>query len=292
MILLGNLMGMLGYEFMRHVLLAGLLGGVACSVVGVLVISMELSLVGIAISHAAFAGSVIAFFAGIDPLTGAIVCSLLAAAAIGPMADRGEFSPDTVMGVIFAMTHGLAFLFMGMIASSKTQALNLMWGNALGVSALDLKIILISFILVVGTVILFYKEVQAIIFNREIALAVGLPASWFFYALLFLTGTTVAANLQSIGGLLVSTLVITPAAAAYQLTYNLKHLFCLAAFFGAISCWLGIILSYLIDVPCGAVIVLISSLIFLLANAFSPKRRVKRLQSLKEVDVGASERIL
>lgn len=286
---LSNLSVMLSYEFMKNILLAGLMGGAVCSVVGVLVISMELALVGIAISHAAFAGSIIFFFAGIDPLIGAIIGSLLAAATIGPMADRGDFSPDTVMGVIFAMTHGLAFLFMGMIETAKTQALNLMWGNALGINDFALQILLFVFILVIGTVVLFFKEVQAIIFNREIALAVGLPASWIFYALLFLTGTTVAANLQSIGGLLVSTLIITPAAAAYQLTYNLKNLFLLAASFGVVSCWLGSILSYLVDVPCGAVIVLISSLIFLIANIFSPKRRVKRLRLRKKVEVSVSE---
>jgi manganese/iron transport system permease protein len=270
-------MGILDYHFMQQTLLAGLLGGVACSVVGVLVVSMELSFIGVSISHAAFAGSIIAFFFGFDPLWGALAFGLAAAAAVGPLSDRVEFSPDTTLGVIFAMMHGLAFLFMGMISTAKTAVLDLMWGNALAVSGTELIIIAVTCLIVVGTVSLFYKEVQAVIFNREIALAVGLPAGWIFYLLLFLTGLTVAANLQPIGGLLVCTLIITPAAAAYQLTYALKHLFLLSIAFGVFSCVSGLILSYYIDVPSGAVIVLISGLIFLLANTFSPKRRVKRI---------------
>lgn len=284
-------MSILSYEFMRYALLAGLLGGVACALIGVLVISLQLSLVGVSISHAAFAGSIIAFFAGLNPLVGAFVFGLAAAIAIGPLTDKGEFSPDSALGVIFAIMQGLAFLFMGLISGAKTQALNLMWGNALSISDLDLLVIAITFVLVVGAVTVFYKEVQALLFNREIALAVGLPASWIFYGLLFLAGATVAANLQSIGGLLVSTLIIVPAASAYQLTYNLKHLFLWAAVFGVSSCWLGMILSYFIDLPSGAAIVLISSLIFLVINAFSPKRRVKCPMFLTEVEENASERV-
>lgn len=284
-------MSFLSYEFMRYALLAGLMGGVACALVGVLVISLQLSLVGVSISQAAFAGSIIAFFAGFDPLVGAFIFGLAAAIAIGPLTDRGEFSPDSALGVIFAMMHGLAFLFMGLISGAKTQALNLMWGNALSISNLDLLVIAITFVLVVGAVTVFYKEVQAVLFNREIALAVGLPASWIFYGLLFLAGATVAANLQSIGGLLVSTLIIVPAASAYQLTYNLKHLFVMAAVFGVSSCWLGMILSYFIDLPSGAMIVLVSSLIFLVISAFSPKRKVKYPMLMTEVEENASERV-
>ncbi|QSZ28346.1 metal ABC transporter permease [Aceticella autotrophica] len=274
---------MFNYEFMRYALIAGFLGGVTCSVIGVLVISMQSSFIGVAVAHAAFAGSIIALFIGINPLMGALIFSILSAATIGPISDRGEFSPDTPLGIIFAMMHGLAFLFMGMMSSSKTQALDLMWGNALAINEFGLKIIIVAFVLVVGLIILFYKEIQAVMFNREIALSVGLPASWIFYGILFLTGITVAANLQSIGGLLVCTLIITPAAAAYQLTYNLKYLFLIASAFGVFSCWAGLILTYYINLPSGAIIVLISSMIFLIVNAFSPRKKVKRVKSLKDV---------
>jgi manganese/iron transport system permease protein len=284
-------MEILGYEFMQHALLAGLLGGIACSVVGVLVISMQLSFIGVSISHAAFAGAIIAVFTGFDPLTGAFIFSLAAAAVIGPLADRGEFNPDASLGIVFSMMLGLSFLFMGIIPGPKTQALELMWGSILTVNELDLKILVVTAVLVAGTVVLFYKEVQAIIFNREIALSVGLPASWIFYALLFLTGMTVTATLRPIGGLLIFSLILNPAAAAYQLTYNLKRLFLLAAILGVFSCWAGLAVSYLFNLPSGAVIVVLSTLIFLVINAFSPKRKVKRMKSETEVEACAPERL-
>ncbi|QSZ28119.1 metal ABC transporter permease [Aceticella autotrophica] len=279
------MMGVFACEFMQRALLVGFLGGVTCSVIGVLVIDMNLSFVGVSISHAAFAGGVIAYFMCINPLIGALVFSLIAAAAIGPMTDRGEFGLDTSLGIIFTVMIGLAFLFMGIMSETdRIKVLYLIWGSILTVTDFDLKTIIVAFVLVVGLITVFYKEIQAVIFNREIALSVGLPASWIFYGILFLIGITVAGNLQPIGGLLVSSLIIVPAAAAYQLTYNLKHLFLISAAFGVISCWLGLLLSYYFALPSGASIITLSCLIFLIANAFSPKRKVKRVKSLREGD--------
>jgi len=128
-------------------------------------------------------------------------------------------------------------------------------------------------------VFLFYKEIQATIFNRDTALAVGIPAAIFLYGILFLTGATITASLRSIGGLLIFSLILNPAAAAYQLTYNMKKMFLLAAAFGVLSGWVGLIFSYFFDLPSGATIVVTSSVIFAIAALFSPKRKVKGWQN-------------
>lgn len=282
-------MGMLSCDFMQRALLVGFLGGIACSVVGVLVTGMRLSFIGAVISHAALAGSVIAMFLGCSPLMGAFIFSLFAGAVTGPLSDRGEINPDTSLGIIFAVMIGLTFMFIGLMPDAeKIQAYSLIWGSILTVTKLELKVLVLTFALVVGALVLFYKEVQAIIFNREIALAVGLPAAWIFYGMLFLTGMTVVATLQPVGGLLVFSLIITPAATAYQLTYNLKHLFWLAAALGVFCCWTGLFLSYLFALPSGATIITLSSLFFLVVTAFSPKRKVKCLPTLREVSDDSS----
>ena len=133
-------------------------------------------------------------------------------------------------------------------------------------------------ILVVGVVLLFYKEVKTFLFHRETALAVGMPAALIFYGLLFLSGGVITASLQPVGGLLIFSLILNPAAVAYQLTYSLKRMFVLSAVFGVLSGWIGLLISYEADAPSGAVIVIVSAVIFALATIFSPKRRVKRLE--------------
>jgi manganese/iron transport system permease protein len=266
------------YHFMQNAILAGLFGGITCSVVGVFVVTMHLSFIGVCIAHAAFAGALLGLWLGFNPLIGALLFSLASAAIIGPMADRGELNPDTSIGIIFSLMLGLAFLFMGLMHGARTEALNLFWGSILTVTQQDIIFLAAVTGVIIGLVAAFYKEIQAVICHREVALAVGIPATVIFYGLLFSTGVTITASLQSIGGLLIYCLILNPAAAAYQLTYSLKRMLLIAVAFGVISCWAGLAVSYLLDIPSGASIVITSSIIFGLATAFSPKRRVKGWQ--------------
>jgi manganese/iron transport system permease protein len=268
------------YHFMQNAILAGLLGGITCSVVGVFVVTMHLSFIGVCIAHAAFAGALLGLWLGFNPLVGALLFSLASAAIIGPVADRGELNPDTSIGIIFSLMLGLAFLFMGLMHGARTEALNLFWGSILTVTQQDIIFLAVITGVIVGLVVAFYKEIQAVICHREIALAVGIPATVIFYGLLFSTGVTITASLQSIGGLLIYCLILNPAAAAYQLTYSLKRMLLIAVAFGVISCWVGLVASYFFDVPSGAAIVITSSIIFGLATAFSPKRKVKGWQQV------------
>lgn len=268
----------LQYQFMQNAILAGLCGGVTCSIVGVFVVTMHLSFIGVCIAHAAFAGALFGVWLGFNPLIGALLFSLTSAGIIGPMTDRGELSPDTSIGIVFSLMLGLAFLFLGLMPGSRTEALNLFWGSILTVSHQDLVFLGAVTVITIGLVAVFYKEIQAVICHRQVALAVGIPATLIFYGLLFATGLTVTASLRSIGGLLIYSLILNPAAAAYQLTYSLKRMLLIASAFGIISCWVGLAASYFLDIPSGASIVITSCIIFGLATAFSPKRKVKRWQ--------------
>jgi len=271
-------LSILQYQFMQNAVLAGLCGGVTCSIIGVFVVTMHLSFIGVCIAHAAFAGALFGVWLGFNPLIGALLFSLTSAGIIGPMTDRGELNPDTSIGIVFSLMLGLAFLFLGLMPGSRTEALNLFWGSILTVGHQDLVFLGAVTVITIGLVAVFYKEIQAVICHRQVALVVGIPATLIFYGLLFATGLTVTASLRSIGGLLIYSLILNPAAAAYQLTYSLKRMLLIASAFGIISCWVGLAASYFLDMPSGACIVITSCIIFGLATAFSPKRKVKRWQ--------------
>ncbi len=274
-------LSILQYQFMQNAILAGLLGGITCAVIGVFVVTMHLSFIGVCIAHAAFAGALLGLWLGFDPLIGALLFSLAAAAIIGPMADRGELNPDTSIGIVFSLMLGLAFLFMGLMPGARSEALSLFWGSILTVTRHNLIFLAITTAVIVGMVVAFYKEIQAVLCHREVALAVGIPATVVFYGLLFSAGVTITASLQSIGGLLIYSLILNPAAAAYQITYSLKRMLLIAVAFGVVSCWAGLAVSYTLDTPSGASIVITSSVIFGLATLFSPKRKVKRWQQVQ-----------
>jgi len=267
-----------GYQFMQNAIISAFLGGIACSTVGVFVVLLHMPFIGVAMSHAAFAGALLGLWLGFVPLIGAFTLCLVAAAIIGPLADRGELSPETSLGVVFSLMLGVAFLFMGLMPGTKSGALELLWGSILTNTGSDIILLAIVAIVVVGLVSIFFKEIQATVFHRNIALSVGIPATLVLYGVLFLTGATVTTSLRSIGGLLIFSLILNPAAAAYQLTYSMKRMFLLSAAFGVLSGWIGLLFSYLFNIPSGATIVITSSLIFMIAAIFSPKRKVKRWQ--------------
>ena len=264
------------YQFMQNAILSAFLGGIACATIGVFVVLMHMPFIGVCMSHAAFAGALLGLWLGINPLITAFALSLVSAAIIGPLADRGQLNPETSVGVIFSLMLGLGFLFIGLMPGTKSGALELLWGSILTNTRSDIILLGVVTLVVVVVVVAFYKEIQATIFHREMALAVGIPSALILYGILFLTGSTITVSLRSIGGLLIFSLILNPAAAAYQLTYSMKWMFILSATFGVAAGWIGLLLSYLFNIPSGATIVITSSLIFMLAAIFSPKRKVKK----------------
>jgi manganese/iron transport system permease protein len=254
-------------------LVAAVLGGLVCGVVGVWVVMMNIPFVGVAMSHAAFAGAVTGLLLGINPLVTAAVFCIAASLLIGPVAERADLEPNVSLGIIFSVVLGFAFLAIGLMRGPRSDALSLIWGSILLVSSRDLMLMAVATGAVLLFLGLFYKEVQAVLYNREIARAVGIPERALFFAMLVLCGLSVTANLSTIGGLLIFSLIVNPPSAAFQLTYRLRTMYLLSALFGVLSCLVGLFVSWLTDAPAGAVIIITSSAVFGICLLLSPKRR-------------------
>ncbi|MFA7693825.1 MAG: metal ABC transporter permease [Candidatus Hydrogenedentes bacterium] len=261
------------HEYLQNAVLAGFFSGALCGISGVFLVAMGASFLGICIAHAAFAGALLGLLTGLSPMACAMLFSLGAAAVIGPLSDRGALRPDTSIGILFSVMIGLAFLFMGLMPGGRPEALSLFWGAILTVSRGSVWLLACALAIVLLLITLFYRQIHVVACHRNVAAAAGIPAALYFYLMLSVSGVAISVSLPSVGGLLVYSLVVNPAAAAYQLTYNFKLLLFLAALFGIAACWLGLFLSFIFNAPAGAVIVLTSACIFALACVVSPKRK-------------------
>lgn len=259
----------------QRAVIASFLCGISCSVLSVFVVLMKMPLIGVSMSHAAFAGAVIGMILNVNPFLSGLLMCFIVAATFGPLSDHTDMAPENMLGIMFSFLMGIAFFGMGIITKTKAGALNLMWGSLLSLTKLDLVILSLTTILVLLFVILFFKEIRLILFNRRLAYLSGIPEKVIYYLLLFLTGVVVSSNLNTIGGLLIFALLIQPGSVALHLTYNLKLFFLIAAATGVFSCILGLFISYVLDTPSGASIVLVSTIIYALSYIFSPKRRQK-----------------
>jgi ABC-type Mn2+/Zn2+ transport system permease subunit len=148
-----------------------------------------------------------------------------------------------------------------------------MFGNILATSFEDILITGIAAVLVLSTIALLFKEFLALSFDYEMAEATGIPVRPLYYLLLILISITVVVSVKAIGIVLVAALLITPAASAYQLTHRFGRMMMLSVIFGVSSCLIGLTLSYALNIPSGATIVLVATFIFFITWLLAPRRK-------------------
>jgi ABC-type Mn2+/Zn2+ transport system permease subunit len=262
----------LQFSFIVRALIAAVIVGVVCSVLGTYVVLRGMAFFGDALAHTILPGVVIAFLLGWPLAVGALVMGILAALGIGVLTDRGALKEDTAIGVIFA---GLFALGIALLSTSGNYTIDLahfLFGNLLGVSTTDLWVIAGLGATVLLTVYLFYKEFLVISFDPVLAVTLRLPTTFLRYLLLVLIAVTIVTALQVVGIALMLAMFVTPAATASLVTRRLPAMMAVAALIGAFSGIAGLYASFYLNVASGAAVVLVATLIFLLVFLFAPGR--------------------
>jgi ABC-type Mn2+/Zn2+ transport system permease subunit len=242
---------------------------------GNFVVRMNLSSIGYCMSHAAFAGAAFGLLITVDPMLTAVLFAIITAMVLGPLAEKARLESNVVIGFMFSFMIAIAFVFLyakpGQAATGK--ALTILWGSLFSVDFNDVILLsVLSFILLVF-IIVFYKELLAVMFNRKMAESVGINTRIFYFAVLFFTGFAVALSLKIVGGLLVFALIINPTSTSYQFFFDFKKIMIFSPIFGIISCLIGFYVSWFYDFPIGASIVIASAIMFAFAIIISPKRK-------------------
>ena len=261
----------LGYPIFVRALIAAILVGTVCAVVGTYVVLRGLAFIGDAIGHAAFPGVVVAFLLQVPFYLGAAVAAVGTALAIGFVTHRTWLRADTAIGVLFAGTFALGIFLFSLIEGYVADLFSFLVGNILFISFGDLIGLLILGGLVLVAVALLWKELLYATFDPLGAAASGLPVGTLEYVLLVLVAVTIVVSVQAVGIILVVAMLVTPPASAQLLTTRFGWLMALSVAFGVSGAVGGLYLSYWLDVASGATIVLIETAIFLGVLAFSPR---------------------
>ncbi len=267
------MMDILSHTFMQRALIEAVLVGGVCALIGVYVVLNGLSFIGAGISHSTFAGVGMGLLLGIDPVWTALLFSTGVAVSIGAVSERSALSHDTAVGIFFAATMALGVLLISLMDNYYVDIFSYLFGNILALTAGDIWMSAGMAALIAAIIALLFKEFLALSFDAELAGVMGLPVRSLRYLLLVLMALTVVLSVKSVGIVLVSALIVTPAAAAQQLTRSFKRMMLLSVVFGAGSSVAGLLLSYWINVPSGAGIVLVATLVFFVAWLLSPWRR-------------------
>lgn len=261
---------------MVRALIAAVLVGGVCALVGSYVVVRGMAFFGDALAHAVLPGVAIGYVLGggarAPVFWSALATAVVTALGIGAISKTARVKEDTAIGIVFA---GMFAVGIALISTTRSYAVDLahfLFGNVLGVTTGDLILTAVFAGLVILIVIAFFKEFLLTAFDPVLAVTLRLPVDLLNHILFVLIAVTTVVSLQTVGVAMMVAMLVTPAATAYLLTRRLATMMVVGAVFGAGAGVIGLYLSYYAGLPSGAAIVLVATVFFLLALLVSPRR--------------------
>ncbi len=262
----------LQYEFMQRGMIASILVGIVCAVVGAYVVLRGMAFFGDALAHTILPGIALGYLisggARESLFWWALGTAIVAALGIGAVSKSAQIKEDTAIGIIFAGMFALGIALISTVRSYAVDLSHFLFGDVLSVSTQSLWLILIFGGLVLLTVFAFYKEFTTLSFDPILAVTLRLPVGLLNNLLLTLIAVTVAVSLQTVGVALMVAMLVTPAATAYLITSRLSTMMILAAVFASLSGVIGLYFSYYLSIASGAAIVLTATVFFMFVFAW------------------------
>jgi manganese/iron transport system permease protein len=263
----------LAYEFMRQALLASLLVGILCPIVGTYLIVQRMAMLGDVVAHGVLPGLAIAHFLNLPVMLGAFIMGLFSTFVINWIRSQSRIQADTAMAITFSTFFSLGITLLT-VFRSRISLEQLLFGDILSIAPSDVWQIAAIAILVIAGVVLFYKELLFFTFDPLGAEALGLPVQGISIALMAAITLAIIAGIKTVGVILVVALMVGPAATAYLLVTELHWMMIVGAGLGVLFGVVGMYSSYYLDIPSGPAIGLVVFTGFLLALLFSPRQGI------------------
>jgi ABC-type Mn2+/Zn2+ transport system permease subunit len=266
--------------FMQRALVASLIVGVTCAVIGCYIVLRSMAFMGDALAHAILPGVAVAFLVGGNLLLGALVAGVVVALGISYVSRTGAVREDTAIGIFFAAALALGVVLISTMDTYAVDLTHVLFGNVLGVTWADLWISGGLAVLVLVAIALLYKRLLVTSFDPILGETLGLRTGALRAGLFLMLAATIVVSLRTVGVALVAAMLVTPPAGAYLLTRRLPAMMAVSAGIGVLSAVGGLYASYYLDVAPSGAMVLVATAIFLFAFLFAPGKGVlSRLKS-------------
>ncbi len=262
------------FGFMQKALVASVIVGVVCAVIGCYIVLRSMAFLGDALAHAILPGVAAAYLLGVNLLAGALVAGLLVAVGISYVSRAGTIKEDTAIGIFFAAALALGVVLISTVHTYAVDLTHVLFGNVLGVTAADLWVTALLGLGVLVAVLLLYKQLLVVSFDPVLGKTLGLRVHALRTGLFLMLAVAIVVALQTVGVALVAAMLIIPPATAYLLTRRLPAMMALSALLGVIPAVGGLYASYYLGVSTGGAIVLVASFIFVIAFLFAPAKGV------------------
>ncbi len=263
------------YAFMQRAFLAGLGVSVTCAILGVFLVLRRDAMIGHGLAHVTFGGVALGIFLNLAPLSVALTVAILSALGILKLKERAGLYGDTAIGIISSLGMALGIFLVSLAGGFNLDLFGYLFGNVLAIDPGEDWVAFFLALAVLATVALFYQEFLFLTFDSESARASGVRVERLDSLMAVLTAVTVVVGMKVVGILLISALLVIPAAAALQVARNFKAAMALSATLAVVSAAVGLIAAFFLDWPPSGTIVLVSGVLFLIL--FASRQWVKRL---------------
>jgi zinc transport system permease protein len=253
------------HAFLQTALLAGLLASLGCGVIGTFVVVKRIAFMAGGIAHSVLGGMGAALYFGFDPLLGALAAAVLSALLIGLVRLAWNAQEDTLIGALWAIGMAIGILFIAKTPGYTTDLMSFLFGNILLVPRRELWFMAGLDLVLVITVMLFYRQLLAVTFDEEFARLRGVPVAFFYLLLLCLVAVTVVLLIQVVGLILVIALLTLPAAIAGHYVHSLGGMMLIATLLGGVFTSTGLALSYGPDLPAGPTMILLAGTVYVVS---------------------------
>jgi ABC-type Mn2+/Zn2+ transport system permease subunit len=252
----------LDFEFFRQGVVASVLVGALCGMIGVYVILRRMSYIGHGLSHSVFGGAVVAYVLSLNFYLGAGLWGFLSALLINATARRRKIGADAAIGIVTTASFAVGVALISRTRSFTRNFEAALFGNILGVTTTDLLVVGVVTVAVAAFIVLFYKRLLFLTFDPEVAPIYGVPSGFVDGLFALAMAATIVASINVVGVTLIAATLVIPSTTARLLTDSFARMLVLSTLLGASAGLLGMYVSYWVDVSSGATIVLLEAAVF------------------------------
>ena len=278
------------FAFLRHALVVCTVAGALCGLLGVFVTLRGMSYIGHGLSHAIFGGAAVCAAVGINFFVGAGIWGLASGLAVSRVTRRRVIGGDAAIGVITTASFAFGIALLGLYSRVKRSIEATVFGSVLGVSTGDMLVIMAVAALTATVVIMFYRPLLFTTFDPEVADVSGVSTARIDALLMLLLSFSILASMKVLGVTLIAAALVIPPVVARMLTHSFKRMLVLSSAIGASAGFIGMYLSYHLDVSSGATIVLVNFVAFAVVYAFTGASGHRRLAGMPDHDHGEPTR--
>lgn len=264
-----DLLQIIQYGFIQRAFITGAFVAILCSSLGMFLVLRRLSLIGDGLAHVSFGAIAVGLFFGVYPLWMAVPLVILGSILILKLTEKAKIYGDAAIGIVSSVALAGGVILASLSGGFNVDLFSYLFGNILAISDAEMITSIVLSVFVLGVIVVFYHELLSISFNEELARVTGIKTNMINTLLVVLTAITVVLSVRVVGIMLVSSFLILPAVTALQIARSFKKALILSSISAVVSLKIGILASFIFNLPTGATVVMANFFLFILALLYA-----------------------